>query len=75
LKFQIRGYTDNVGSEETNLKLSLARVNTILNYLVSQGINQFNLNVQGFGESMPIASNDTVEGRAKNRRVEIKILD
>jgi OOP family OmpA-OmpF porin len=75
LKFQIRGYTDNVGSEETNLKLSLARVNTILNYLVSQGINQFNLNVQGFGEAMPIALNDTAEGRAKNRRVEIKIID
>ena len=74
LKFQIRGHTDNVGPEEGNLKLSLARVNKILNYLVSKGINQFNLNVEGLGESEPLESNNTAEGRAKNRRVEIKIL-
>ena len=74
LKFQIQGYTDNTGSEELNLKLSLSRVNAILNYLVSKGVNQFNLQVKGFGESMPIATNETAEGRAKNRRVVIKIV-
>lgn len=75
LRFQIQGHTDSQGSEEANLKLSLNRVNKVLNYLVSRGVNQFNLNVKGFGESMPIAPNDTPEGRAKNRRVEVKILN
>jgi len=75
LKFQIQGHTDDIGDEESNLKLSLKRVNRILNYLVSKDINQFNLNIQGLGESMPIDTNETPEGRAKNRRVEIKILN
>jgi len=75
LKFQIQGHTDNVGPENANYKLSLKRVNRILNFLVSKGINQFNLNVVGFGETVPIATNDTAEGRAKNRRVEIRILN
>ena len=75
LKFQIRGHTDSVGPEEANLKLSLARVNKILGVLVSKGVNQLNLNVKGFGESMPLDTNDTAEGREKNRRVEIKILN
>ncbi len=75
LKFQIQGHTDNVGPEDVNHKLSLERVNKILNFLVSKGINQFNLNVIGFGETVPIATNDTPEGRAKNRRVEIRILN
>ena len=75
LNFEIQGHTDNVGSEISNLKLSLKRVNKILNYLVSEGVNQFKISVVGLGESTPIYSNDTEEGRAKNRRVEIKILN
>mgnify|MGYP003624284882 CR=1 FL=1 len=75
LNFEIQGHTDNVGSEISNLKLSLKRVNKILNFLVSKGINQFKISVVGLGESTPIYSNDTEEGRAKNRRVEIKILN
>jgi outer membrane protein OmpA-like peptidoglycan-associated protein len=75
LKFQIQGHTDSIGSEESNLQLSLKRVNKVLNYLVSKGVNQFNLNVKGFGESVPIDTNETAEGRAKNRRVEIKIIE
>ena len=75
IKIEISAHTDNVGSEISNLKLSLKRVNKILNYLVSEGINKFKINVVGLGESTPIYSNDTEEGRAKNRRVEIKILN
>jgi len=74
LKFEIRGHTDNVGPEEANLKLSLARVNKLLSYLVSRGVNKMDLNVRGMGELEPIESNYTAEGRAKNRRVEIKVL-
>ncbi|SDX63292.1 Outer membrane protein OmpA [Lutibacter oricola] len=75
LKFQIQGHTDSQGAEEANLDLSRKRVNKVLNYLVTRGVNQLNLNVKGFGESMPIATNETAEGRAANRRVEIKIID
>ncbi|MCF6180560.1 OmpA family protein [Lutibacter sp.] len=75
LKFQIQGFTDNVGSKEYNKILSLKRVNRILGYLISTGVNQLNLRVKGFGEKKPIAPNNTAEGRAKNRRVEIKIVN
>jgi outer membrane protein OmpA-like peptidoglycan-associated protein len=75
LKFQIQGFTDNIGDEIYNQKLSLARVNKIVSYLIKRGVNQFNLEVKGFGEENPIAPNTTAEGRAKNRRVEIKIID
>jgi len=75
LKFQIQGHTDNVGSEESNKKLSLKRVTKILSFLVSKGVNQLNLSVKGFGETQPVDTNNTAEGRAKNRRVEIKILN
>ncbi|NLP57072.1 OmpA family protein [Lutibacter sp. B1] len=75
LKFQIQGHTDSVGSEETNLQLSIKRINKVVNYLVSQGVDKSNLSTKGFGESMPIATNDTAEGRTKNRRIEIKIVN
>jgi outer membrane protein OmpA-like peptidoglycan-associated protein len=75
LKFQIEGYTDNVGEPESNYRLSIKRVNAVLNYLVNRGVSQLNLSAKGFGENAPIASNDTAEGRAKNRRVEIKIVN
>lgn len=75
LKYEIQGHTDDVGPAEANLKLSLRRVNKVLNYLVSQGVNQFNLSVKGYGEEKPIDTNDTAEGRARNRRVEIKVIE
>ncbi|MGV6845829.1 MAG: OmpA family protein [Lutibacter sp.] len=75
LKFEIRGFTDNVGSAYANKALSLKRVNKILTYLVTRGVNQLNLEVKGFGEENPIAPNNTAAGRAKNRRVEIKIVN
>ena len=75
LKFQIQGFTDDIGAKEYNRVLSLKRVNRILGYLVSKGVNQLNIQVKGFGEENPIAPNTTSEGRAKNRRVEIKIVN
>ena len=75
LKYRIGGYTDNVGPADANYRLSVKRVNAVLNYLISKGVNQFNLSVKGFGELYPIASNNTAEGRALNRRVEVKIIN
>jgi len=70
----VYGHTDSTGSDSYNQILSENRARTVMNYLISQGIPAARLRSQGFGETMPVASNDTYEGRAKNRRVEIKIV-
>lgn len=74
LSIRLSGYTDNVGSEAVNLKLSKNRVNTVLNYLAKQGISQDHITAVGYGEADPIATNTTAAGRAKNRRVEFAIF-
>lgn len=71
---QISGHTDNVGDDQKNMILSKKRAEAVRNFMVSQGIDATRLNVLFFGETMPIASNDTPEGRQKNRRVEMKII-
>lgn len=70
LSIRLSGYTDNVGSDASNLKLSKARVNMVKNYLAKQGIGPEHITAEGYGEADPIASNKTAAGRAKNRRVE-----
>ena len=70
---QITGHTDSVGSEQSNHTLSFNRANTVANYLASRGINRGIIRTQGMGESQPIADNNTPQGRAQNRRVEIAI--
>ncbi len=69
-KVKIIGHTDNVGTDVQNMKLSLERAKTVKNYLVSKGISAKRLSIEGRGSKEPVASNDTEEGRAKNRRVE-----
>lgn len=68
------GYTDSVGSDSSNQRLSENRANTVKNYFVTKGIDSGRINSVGRGESNPIASNDSVDGRAQNRRIEIEIL-
>ena len=67
---QINGHTDNVGTPEKNMQLSKDRAKACHNYLFSKGINPTLMEYHGFGETMPIDSNDTEEGRNNNRRVE-----
>lgn len=71
---QISGHTDNVGDDQKNLILSKKRAEAVKAFMVSQGIDASRLSTLYFGETMPIASNDTPEGRQKNRRVEMKII-
>ena len=69
----INGHTDSKGSEEYNQTLSEKRANSVSNYLKMQGISGVRLTTIGHGESLPVASNDTDEGRSQNRRVEVAI--
>ncbi|WP_221799736.1 OmpA family protein [Oceanobacter mangrovi] len=70
----VAGHTDSDGSADFNQKLSEERANSVSNYLKSQGINQVRLEPVGFGESQPLASNSTAEGKQQNRRVEITLV-
>ncbi|MGX6591020.1 chemotaxis protein MotB [Cetobacterium ceti] len=69
----VAGFTDNTGSLSYNQELSRSRAQSVANYLVSRGINPTRISAQGYGPSNPVASNNTVAGRAQNRRVEIQI--
>lgn len=73
LKIEIRGHTDNIGTKEYNLLLSLARADAVAKYLTERGIDETRIKVLGFGEEQPVAPNDTEENRQKNRRVEFKL--
>ena len=73
-EIRILGHTDSVGSKSYNQNLSKQRASAVKNYLVSQGISNGRLAVEGYGETDPIASNDTKEGMEQNRRVEIVIV-
>ena len=69
----LEGHTDSTGSEDYNLGLSQRRAQAVANYLSTQNVNAARFTINGYGESQPIASNETTEGRAQNRRVEVAI--
>jgi len=71
LVISIEGHTDNIGSPASNKTLSLARANAVINSLVKRGVDKNRLSAKGWGQEKPIANNESDEGRAKNRRVEI----
>ncbi len=68
------GYTDSIGDEEYNRKLSLRRAETIRNLLIDEGISEYRIGIDGLGEKYPLAPNDTEEGWRKNRRIELQLL-
>ncbi len=68
---EIRGYTDGVGSDGYNLRLSERRAETVKKYLVSRGVPASRLTTRGYGKADPVATNETAVGRAQNRRVEL----
>ncbi len=69
----VDGHTDNVGSDASNLDLSRRRARSVAEYLASRKVDPRRLSMQGFGESRPVAQNQTDQGRRQNRRVEIRI--
>ncbi len=74
VEIEIAGHTDSKGSDEYNANLSQGRSQSVVDYLVSQGIPGYRLSAHGYGESKPIDTNETEEGRANNRRVEFTVL-
>lgn len=75
LKVIIEGHTDNVGEDAANLTLSEQRANAVKEFLIKEGCNSSQLSTKGFGKTKPVAPNDTEKGRAKNRRVELKLTN
>ncbi len=73
-RWRVEGHTDAIGSDSYNMDLSRRRAESVVNYLVSNGVERNRLEVVPLGESNPIATNDTQEGRSMNRRVEIKLI-
>jgi len=73
LKLEVEGHTDSVGSDEFNQTLSERRAFSVRDFLVQEGINGSSITATGFGESRPVASNDTATGRQLNRRVEMVV--
>lgn len=74
IRIQINGHTDSVGSDADNMQLSIARAKAVYDYLVAKGIDPSRLHYKGYGESRPISTNDTEEGRRLNRRTEFQII-
>lgn len=74
LKIELGGHTDNVGRPEANQRLSEQRAKAVYDYLINKGIPSDRLSYKGYGETQPVATNDTDKGRRENRRTEIKVL-
>ncbi len=75
LVIEIAGHTDNVGSVESNQQLSAGRAQSVRNYLLHKGVAPGQVTAKGYGETQPVADNSTDEGRQKNRRTEVRIIN
>jgi len=75
VRISVEGYTDSIGSEEYNERLSVRRADAVFRYLVNHGVAPDRMNVVGYGKTHPVASNETESGRAQNRRVELHVVN
>ena len=75
IRIELQGHTDDIGTDSDNLTLSQRRAESVRQALIDLGVSPDRLTATGYGESVPIAGNDTDEGRAQNRRTEMKIIE
>jgi len=75
MNLRVEGYTDSTGAEETNRKLSAERARSVVQYMKEQGLSESRMKFEGYGPANPVAPNDTADGRARNRRVEVVIAE
>ena len=71
IKIDVQGHTDNVGAADYNMELSQKRANAVRQYLIEKGLDPSRIIAKGYGQTKPVATNDTDEGKAQNRRVEL----
>jgi len=74
MEIEIAGHTDNSGRKEYNMELSQKRAEAVKQYLIKKGISANRIKAVGYGDTQPIATNDTPQGRAKNRRIEVRVI-
>lgn len=74
MKIEIAGHTDSQGDDASNMLLSQRRANAVMEYLISKGVEPERMIAKGYGETVPVASNETADGRAQNRRTEVRII-
>jgi outer membrane protein OmpA-like peptidoglycan-associated protein len=74
LEVEIQGHTDSSGDSLINQKLSEKRANAVVDYLIDSGIDKSRMSSKGFGDKIPVSTNETIDGRRKNRRTTIKII-
>ncbi len=75
VNLKVGGYTDNTGPDDVNMRLSQQRAETALNELVALGVDRNRMEAEGYGSQHPVASNDTAEGRAQNRRIDVRVTN
>ena len=75
LQIEVAGHSDDIGDANMNIGLSMRRAKTVRNYLIRYGVEESRLTFKGYGEAQPIADNSTAEGRATNRRVELRLVN
>ena len=75
MKIEIAAHTDNVGDDNSNMRLSYLRAKSVKDFLIKEGIAESRILSKGYGEAKPIDTNDTAEGRKKNRRVEVRVIE
>jgi OmpA-OmpF porin, OOP family len=74
VRIEIAGYTDSIGSPESNLRLSDNRARSVADFLIRRGVGPSRITARGYGEDHPIAPNDTEVGRSRNRRIEFRVV-
>jgi K(+)-stimulated pyrophosphate-energized sodium pump len=74
VKLKVGGYTDNTGNEQANMALSQKRAEAVKTALVNMGVKADRLDAEGYGPQYPVATNDTEEGRAQNRRISVRVM-
>jgi OOP family OmpA-OmpF porin len=74
VRISVGGHTDSRGTDQYNQALSVRRAKSVADYLAARGVARSRMQIDGYGESRPVASNDTDDGRAQNRRVELTVL-
>jgi OOP family OmpA-OmpF porin len=75
ISLEVAGHTDSIGTERYNQKLSERRAESVIKYLADRGIARDRFTATGFGETLPVTSNETEDGRKQNRRVQVKIFN